>query len=42
MLQRKKQLDMANGASLKSFMSGGTKQMQEITKAQRALATQTE
>jgi hypothetical protein len=42
MLQRKKQLDMANGASLKSFMSGGTKQTQEITKAQRALATQTE
>lgn len=42
MLQRKKQLDMANGTSLKSFMSGGTKQLQEITKAQRALATQTE
>jgi hypothetical protein len=41
-LQRKKQLDTANGASLKSFMSGGTKQTQEITKAQRALAMQTE
>ncbi len=41
-LQRKKQLDTANGASLTSFMSGGTKQTQEITKAQRALAMQAE